>query len=158
MTIPAAGEALKGLLGRQEASTSVVHLDYLNNRHKKTHLIEWMWEDNQHNKTNGVLKQCQMMSPGSQPDPCLSTGLHVLFHLLSTLFMLQFQPLRSTFFFKFTHTHTEWEGAVSEWALILPIWTAYQCNFSKHTSQIPLMPSKTPGGTLAYTSVYTLHW
>lgn len=40
MTIPAAGEALKGLLGRQEASTSAVHLDYLNNRHKETHLIE----------------------------------------------------------------------------------------------------------------------
>lgn len=58
----------------------------------------------------------------------------------------------------YTHTHTQkWEGAVSEWALILPIWMAYQCNFSKHTSQILLMPSKTPGGTLAYTSVYTLH-
>ncbi|TNN80185.1 hypothetical protein EYF80_009510 [Liparis tanakae] len=40
MTIPAAGEALKGLVGRQEASTSTVHLDYLNNQHKKTHLIE----------------------------------------------------------------------------------------------------------------------
>lgn len=34
MTIPAAGEALKRLLGRQEASSSAVHLDYLNNQHK----------------------------------------------------------------------------------------------------------------------------
>lgn len=82
MTIPAAGEALKRLLGRQEASTSMVHLDYLNNQHKKTHLIEWMWEDNEHNKINGVVKQCQMMSPGSQLDPCHSAGLVGLYCLL----------------------------------------------------------------------------
>lgn len=30
-----------------------------------------------------------------------------------------------------------------------PSWMAYRCNFSKHTSQILLAPSKTPGGTLA---------
>lgn len=75
MTIPAAGESLKRLLRRQEASVSTVHLDYLNNRHKKTHLIEWMWEDNGHNQINGVVKQCQMMSPGSQLDPCHRVGL-----------------------------------------------------------------------------------
>lgn len=40
--MPAVGEALKGPLGEQEASTGALHLDYLNNRaHKKdTHLIE----------------------------------------------------------------------------------------------------------------------
>lgn len=48
----------------------------------------------------------------------------------------------------YTHTHNS-GGAVSEKALILTIWMAYRCNFSKHTSQILLMPSKTPGGTLA---------
>lgn len=144
MTIPAAGEALKGLLGRQEASTSMVHLDYLNNRHKKTHLIEWMWEDNRHNKTNGVLKQCQMMSPGSQPDPCLSTSLHVLFHLLSTLFVLQFQPLRSpppqkkT---KHTHTHTEvgrrreWMGFKSSYLDGLPM-QFFKAHFTDTTDAI----------------------
>lgn len=45
MTIPAAGEALKRLVGRQEASTSALHLVYLHKLHKNTHLIEWMLRD-----------------------------------------------------------------------------------------------------------------
>ena len=100
---------LKRLLGRQEASASMVHLDYLNNQHEKkkgTHLIEWMWEDNEHNKRNGVLKQCQMMSPGSQLDPCHCAGvslgwpLRCQLHLLCTMFVLQFPPLQSAVFSK----------------------------------------------------------
>lgn len=94
---------------------------------------------------------------------CLCGGLHVLFHLLCTLF---YAPISYTakppylciflFFFQYTFTHThshKWEGKGSEWALILAIWMAYRCNFSKHTSQTLPMPSKTPGGALAYSSV-----
>ncbi len=156
MTIPAAGEALKRLLGRQEASTSMVHLDYLNNQHKKTHLIEWMWEDNEHNKINGVVKQCQMMSPGSQLDPYHSVGLLGLCCLLQVTcsvpclcsnfphYSAAFSKSRFSSFFPLG-----WKGTASEWALILAVWMAYRCNFSKHTSQILLVPSKTPRGTLA---------
>lgn len=123
MTIPAAGEALKGLLGRQEASSSTVHLDYLNNQHKKTHLIEWMWEDNEHNKINGVVKQCQMMSPGSQLDPCHSAALVGLCSLLQVTYSVpclcsNFPRYRvpfskSGFFFSLSprlKRHSEWIG------------------------------------------------
>lgn len=98
VTIPAAREALKGPLGGQEASTSGLHLDYLNNRaHKiETHLIEWMWEDNQHNQTNGVLKQSQMMSPGSWLDR-RHCGCWVC-QCCCWLFMRQFEPLLNTIF------------------------------------------------------------
>lgn len=149
MTIPAAGEVLKRFLGRQEASTSMVHLDYLNNQHKKAHLIEWMWEDNEHNKINGVVKQCQMMSPGSQLDPCHTASLVGPYCLLQVTYSVpclcsNFPTTEYHFFFALG-----WKGTVSEKALILAIWMAYQCNFSKHTSQILLVPSKTPRGTLA---------
>lgn len=147
----------KDLLGEQEASTSMVHLDYLNNQHKKTHLIEWMWEDNQHNKTNGVLKQCQMMSPGSQPDPCRSVGLlrtSFCTYSVEAWFLVDAPIYTSTKHYFLNqgtpqnNTH-DCGGAVSEWALILTIWMAYRSNFSKYTSHILPMPSKTPRGTLA---------
>lgn len=121
VTIPAAGEALKGPLGGQEAFTSALHLDCLNNwAHKiETHLIEWMWEDNQHNQTNGVLKQCQMMSPGSRLDRCHRGGL--VLSCFCRLFMRRFEPLLSTIFSIWKPSHTrlwrccEWKSFNSDY-------------------------------------------
>lgn len=116
MTIPASGEVLKRFLGRQEASTSMVHLDYLNNQHKKTHLIEWMWEDNEHNKINGVVKQCQMMSPGSQLDPCHTASLVGPYCLLQVTYSVpclcsNFPTTEKHFFFcLWLKRHHEWKG------------------------------------------------
>lgn len=49
-----------------------------------------MWEENEHNKINGVVKQCQMISPGSQLDPCHSTGLVGLCCLLQVTYSVPY--------------------------------------------------------------------
>lgn len=97
-------------------------------------------------QSTGPLPQCwfgRSVLPVTSLLPC-SVFMLQFPRIQSTIFQICFffSPLFLPFFFLFflffhrLKSHSEW--------VILTVWMAYQCNFSKHTSQILLLPSKDP--------------
>lgn len=136
---------------------------------KNSHLIEWMLQDNEHNKINGLVKQCQLMSPGSDLDPLPLTAwlgflvLSVISHFIDISIMLQFpQPWMNIYQFLGPPHTLLMLKRYSEW--ILWIFANSQCldglpmQFFKTHFTYTTGAIKDPQRTLAYRSVYTLHW
>lgn len=132
---------------RQEASSSTVYLDNLNNLDNGPYFMASTRGDHSHNTINWVVKQCQLTSPSIQLDP---------YHYYWLLSLATVSGISGFFFteicaFLFASKQIPYVVLKAYsferliFSLVKTVWKRTKCNFNKHTSlilQMPLLTSK----------------